>query len=212
MTRKNEQILCLTAKAVDREIQEKHGLTEINQLIDTTFGMDDVVIMSRDILEDDPNFKQLIPYALVINEKKQVLAYTRSKKLGESRLATNFSIGFGGHISVNDIAVNEGSSHISLEWTVFKSCMRELREELRFVNSHDLYDIGLYIREESNPVGEVHLGVVNIFLLLGEADPVANEKQIELLGWKDFDWLTKNKPFFEKWSQLLIDHIAEIVV
>src|ERR1044072_7133831 len=53
---------------------------------------------SRSTIETDTNFKQLIPYVVVVCGDK-ILRYRRGATGGENRLHGLFSIGIGGHIS-----------------------------------------------------------------------------------------------------------------
>src|SRR5258705_3097267 len=48
--------------------------------------------------ENDPAYKQIIPYVLLAFQDR-VLYYVRGKKAGEQRLAAKGSIGIGGHKS-----------------------------------------------------------------------------------------------------------------
>jgi len=59
----------------------------------------------RSLVEDDPSFKQLIPYVILeCNDENEtrLFRYTRGKGQGEKRLHALQSIGIGGHISVED--------------------------------------------------------------------------------------------------------------
>ena len=52
----------------------------------------------RDEVEEDPSYKQLIPYCIFRHEGR-VFHYARGAKGGESRLHAKRSVGIGGHIS-----------------------------------------------------------------------------------------------------------------
>src|SRR5262249_36192992 len=56
--------------------------------------------LPRDLAEDDPSFKQLIPY-VVLRFDGQLFHYRRATG-GEKRLWARRSIGIGGHICQND--------------------------------------------------------------------------------------------------------------
>jgi predicted NUDIX family phosphoesterase len=60
----------------------------------------------RSEMEEDPSFKQLIPYVIFRHQDDQggihLFQYTRGKGQGESRLHSKKSIGIGGHISSVD--------------------------------------------------------------------------------------------------------------
>ena len=59
----------------------------------------------RSLVEDDPSFKQLIPYVILeCNDESEtrLFRYTRGKGQGEKRLHALQSIGIGGQISGED--------------------------------------------------------------------------------------------------------------
>ena len=62
--------------------------------------------LPRSRAEDDPKFKQLIPY-VVMKYRDQVFQYTRGQGAGEKRLRALRSIGIGGHINPVDHSADE---------------------------------------------------------------------------------------------------------
>ena len=56
----------------------------------------------RDEMEQDPSFKQLIPYCL-FRHGDTLFRYTRGNAQGEKRLHAKKSVGVGGHISAEDV-------------------------------------------------------------------------------------------------------------
>src|SRR5438309_6873054 len=79
----------------------------------------------RSAMEQDPSFKQLIPYVIFRyrNSASETLLfqYTRGKGQGESRLHAKRSIGIGGHISADD----------AIQTSAYEEGMRrELEEEV----------------------------------------------------------------------------------
>src|SRR5882757_8613823 len=57
--------------------------------------------LPRPEAENDPSFKQLIPY-VVLRHGEQLFHYTRGKAGSEARLRTLRSVGIGGHICRED--------------------------------------------------------------------------------------------------------------
>src|SRR5438094_2631093 len=57
--------------------------------------------VGRSEAENNPNYKQIIPYALIAF-RKTVLHYVRGKKAGEQRLIAKGAIGGGGHMNEGD--------------------------------------------------------------------------------------------------------------
>ena len=61
-------------------------------------------------MEEDPSFKQLIPYMLFRHRSPpgpdMVFQYTRGTGMGEGRLHRKRSVGIGGHISADDVGAD----------------------------------------------------------------------------------------------------------
>ncbi len=108
--------------------------------------------MQRPLAEQDPGFRQVIPYVL-IRHNGMYLVVTRHKTQGEPRLHDKMSVGIGGHIN----PVDDGSGD-SLD----AGLRRELSEELAVDNPpgwSDLLPLGL-ICDDGDEVSKVHLGIV----------------------------------------------------
>lgn len=134
----------------------------------------------RTLVENDFNFKQLIPY-VVFRYGDTFFSYQRSTGQGESRLHGNYSIGVGGHI--NDEFLLDG-------------CWREIREEVILPSiSNDLCLVGL-INDDTNAVGRVHLGVL---FVLDAAGVVPRENTMLNAKYRTAEEL-KSLPL-ETWSQ-----------
>lgn len=152
--------------------------------------------------EEDPKLKQPIPY-LVIKRGHQVYAYKRLSGGGEKRLHNKISIGLGGHANA---VPNKDFYDVMLD-----NLSRELHEEV-FINDNKLTldTIGL-VNDDSEPVSEVHLGL----LMIGELDEsedvtVRETEQLEGF-WIDITDL-KNKDIYDKlesWSKFVADILTE---
>lgn len=157
--------------------------------------------MDRAAAEEDPSHKQLIPYC-VFRCGDRILHYTRGKAGGESRLHAKISVGVGGHVNPVDMGggkVGAAAYHAAVT--------REIEEELDLPGPHEHRIIAL-INDDSNPVGQVHLGIVHLVELtsdrvLSREDALTDLAFTELTelngGW--FDRL-------ETWSQYCIRHLA----
>jgi predicted NUDIX family phosphoesterase len=150
----------------------------------------------RSEVEDDPGFKQIIPY-VIFRCGDAVFSYTRGKSQGEARLHRLRSIGVGGHVSESDAdgRATLDAYEIALE--------RELDEEVEVDSDGTLRRVGL-INDDSTPVGQVHLGVVHLYELerpsvVPREDGLAEAQFIALA---DLDALRGQ---FETWSQICID-------
>ena len=152
--------------------------------------------------EDDPTWKQVIPYVLLEHEG-ELLAYQRGRGGGEARLAELHSIGWGGHIAAEDATIftPHGPSAYA------EAVRRELREELIFEPEIVASDrIAGLINDDSLPVGRVHIGVVHIWKLRGR-EVRKREKQIVAPRWRRLDELRapELRDKLESWSRFCVE-------
>lgn len=157
----------------------------------------------RSAAENDPNLKQIIPYAILVSGGK-VLRYKRGKKSGEQRLVAKGSIGIGGHMNDRD----EGFFALDQE-AYFAGVQREIDEEL-IVESPLENRIVALINDDSNEVGRVHLGVVHILEL---AYPRAEKRESMILGIEFLtpDQLRAERDTLETWSQICTDNLEKLL-
>ena len=147
----------------------------------------------RHQVEEDPGFKQLIPYCIFRHEGR-VFHYKRGKLQGEGRLHSKRSIGIGGHISACD-----AQSGVS----VYREAMqREIEEEVFVETRFKERCLGL-INDDETEVGRVHLGVVHLFDV--ESQEVSpNEADILDAGFLPVAELLTDLERFETWSQICL--------
>ena len=199
----DESVLVIKRELFD-EIGTFQGIsTEIDKYLPAFLNPINNFFMHRELAEDDPTHKQIIPYAIFKHGDK-FLRYLRGKKSGEQRLASKSSIGIGGHINQDDF----NSSSLEKD-TYLTGIEREINEELIINCDYNNLPIAL-INDDSNDVGQVHLGVVHLFDL--ESDQVeAGEANIENLEFLSSDDLLREKDNLESWSQICVDHLDEII-
>ena len=158
--------------------------------------------MDRAAAEEDPSFKQLIPYC-IFRCGDRILHYTRGKAGGESRLHAKISVGVGGHVN----PIDTGGGRTGPE-AYHSAVTREIEEELDLPGSHEHRIIAL-LNDESNPVGQVHLGIVHLVDLQSDAVSSREDALLDL----DFTPLADlNGPWFDRletWSQFCIRHLSE---
>lgn len=147
--------------------------------------------------EDDPNFKQLIPY-VILKWRDQVFSYTRGKRATEARLQALRSLGVGGHISADDTGLFEAPYR--------KAMFREVAEEVQLDSTYEERCVGL-INDDSSPVGQVHLGIVHVFEL-AEAKVQRREQALTRSGFAPLAQLRAEREQFETWSQFLLASTA----
>ena len=194
----DESVLVIKRELFD-EIGTFQGIsTEIDKYLPVFLNPINNFFIHRELAEDDPTHKQIIPYAIFKHGDK-FLKYLRGKKSGEQRLASKSSIGIGGHINQDDF----NSSSLEKD-TYLTGIEREINEELIINCDYNNLPIAL-INDDSNDVGQVHLGVVHLFDL--ESDQVeAGEANIENLEFLSSDDLLREKDNLESWSQICVDH------
>lgn len=158
--------------------------------------------LSRDLAEEDPSHKQIIPYA-IFRHGDRFLHYVRGGGSGEKRLASKGSIGIGGHINDSDHAV---SSLDKDTYTI--GVEREIDEELNISGNHSQKILGL-INDDSNEVGKVHLGVVHLFTLETE-EVTAGEENIADLQFLTLEQLEAHRDQLESWSQICLDGLVQL--
>lgn len=150
----------------------------------------------RDEVEQDPSYKQLIPYC-IFRHQGEVFHYRRGKAGGEGRLHSKRSIGIGGHISSTDRMDADRRYHEAMH--------REIAEEVILQAGFSDRCVGL-INDDETAVGRVHLGIVHIFDL-DSAKVLPREESILETGFAPPANLLQAREQFETWSQICLDHL-----
>lgn len=153
----------------------------------------------RPDVEQDPSFKQLIPYVIFRHRDREgrasLFQYTRGKGQGEARLHSKRSIGVGGHISADD-----RTSETAVPYA--EGMRRELSEEVSVESPWTEQCVGL-INDDESPVGQVHLGVVH---LVDVDQPAVFGRESEIIdaGFLPVKELLADLSRFETWSQICL--------
>lgn len=193
-----EQVL-VVPRSLFESIGIFHGLRTdgLDGALDRLLDPENHFFMDRAEAEQDPNFKQLIPYCL-IRSGTSVLNYTRGKSGGEARLHALRSVGVGGHIN----PVDTGGGRTGPE--AYRAAVeRELNEELVFDVAHT-NRIAALLNDDGNDVGRVHLGIVHVI----DLESTAVHAREDALADLRFNEITELKgpmfPSLETWSQFVI--------
>lgn len=193
----DENVLVVSRELFDR-LGAFEGITfETERYLPTLLDPANNHFLNRELAEEDPTHKQIIPYA-IFRCGDRFLHYVRGGGGGEKRLAAKGSIGIGGHINDTDHAAS------SLDRDTYATGVaREIDEELHLGGGHSQKILGL-INDDSNEVGRVHLGVVHLFDL--ENDEVtAAEANIENLAFYTLEELAERRDSLETWSRICLD-------
>lgn len=153
--------------------------------------------LPRSRAEDDPSFKQLIPY-VVMKHGDQIFHYKRGQGAGEKRLRALRSIGIGGHINPSD--------HAAGEHPYRQGMLREVAEEVELASAYHETCLG-FINDDSLPVGQVHLGIVHVFEL---ETPKVKRREADLTeaGFAALGELAAAQDTFETWSQFVLAELG----
>jgi predicted NUDIX family phosphoesterase len=154
--------------------------------------------------ESNPDYKQIIPYALIVFQNT-VLHYVRGKKAGEQRLIAKGSIGVGGHMNETDeslFAMDEQAYRAGVE--------REVNEEIKIDTSFEDEIVAL-LNDDSTEVGRVHLGIVHVFKL---KEPKVQKREAMITG---LTFLTKEellarRETMETWSQICLNSLDRLLL
>ncbi len=152
----DEQVLVVERKVVEQEGMF-HGLMfDVERYVRKIFAPGVPRFMRRSQAETDPNYKQIIPYVIMTHSGKY-LSYVRGRRAGETRLVGNRSIGIGGHINPGDDLPLFNADFYD---TYVTAVEREVAEEVIVDAGHTDRVVAL-LNDDSNPVGQVHLGIVH---------------------------------------------------
>lgn len=161
---------------------------------------DHVEYRPRGEMEEDPSFKQLIPYLLFrwTDDAGSVhlFEYLRGVGQGERRLHAKRSVGVGGHISTLDAAAGH-LSHVYRE-----GMRRELEEEVE-INTRYTERVAGLINDDETPVGRVHLGVVH---LCDVDEPRIGPREADILDgrFRPVREILPRLGEFESWSEIAV--------
>jgi len=153
----------------------------------------------RSELEEDPSFKQIIPYAMISNNESFFL-FKRTSNQTEKRLHNKFSLGIGGHM-------NPGNSNESKEQYLISELKRELFEEIKLLKGCFMKEIEFmgFINDDTIPVSRVHLGLL-YHIRVSNKDVVVNETDMMTADWIDKPDLAEFYEGMETWTKIAFDY------
>src|SRR5262245_42502638 len=152
----------------------------------------------RSQVEDDPGFKQIIPY-VVFRSGGEVFCYRRGQSQGESRLHRLRSLGVGGHVSEDDAM---GGRTLDAYEAALR---RELEEEVAVESPGRIHRVGL-IHDDATPGGRVPLGVVHLYEL-DRPEVTPREDGLADAGFLPIATVRSLRSEFETWSQICVESL-----
>ena len=198
MNTPNENVLVIRRSLFD-QLGSFQGINfESGKYLDAFLSRGNNFFLSRPEAENNPAYKQIIPYALIAFGNS-VVYYVRGKKAGEQRLVAKGSIGIGGHMNESDeslFALDEQAYRVGVE--------REVNEEF------DDRIVAL-LNDDTTDVGRVHLAIVHVFKL---AEPKVEKREAMITG---LTFLTKEelvarRESLETWSQICVDSLDQLLL
>lgn len=151
--------------------------------------------LPRGQVEQDPSWKQVIPYMVFENEGR-IFLMRRKADHTDLRLANNYSLGVGGHINKRDL--NGGGKGL-MAWA-----KREFEEEVDYQGKYKVEFLGI-LNHDANDVGMVHTGLV--MKITGDSSQIIvrdEHKSGELVSLEEAGKVYKQ---METWSQLVFDYL-----
>ena len=204
MNTPNENVLVVRRSLFD-QLGSFQGINfESHKYLDAFLSRGNNFFLPRPEAENNPAYKQIIPYALIAFGNR-VVYYVRGKKAGEQRLVAKGSIGIGGHMNEGDeslFALDEQAYRVGVE--------REVNEEIKIDTQFDDRIVAL-LNDDTTDVGRVHLGVVHVFKL---AEPKVEKREAMITG---LTFLTKEelvarRESLETWSQICVDSLDQLLL
>ena len=186
-------ILVIERKHIPEPLLKQGFNPASESLVKSLLENPQLLFMQRDLAENDPNYKQLIPY-VVFQSPKGFFSYQRGKASSETRLRMLRSLGVGGHIEKEDGDIGQNS--------YIKGLWRELKEEVGIDPSNNIKLLG-FINDDSNDVGKVHLGIVHLYKL-ETSDLESKELNLTDCKFSSISKIKEEEESFETWSRLLI--------
>jgi predicted NUDIX family phosphoesterase len=204
MNTPSENVLVVRRSLFD-QLGSFQGLNfEPQKYLDAFLSRGNNFFLSRPKAENDPAYKQIIPYAL-ITFANRVAYYVRGKKAGEHRLVAKGSIGIGGHMNETDeslFALDEAAYRAGVE--------REVNEEIKIDSPFEDRIVAL-LNDDTTEVGRVHLGIVHVFKLT-EPKIEKREAMITGLTFLRKEELLARRETMETWSQICLDSVERLLL
>lgn len=172
------------------EQQAWYGLKQVNEQDCMGLITSNQQFLPRPAMEQDPKYKQIIPYMVYMVEDK-VFCMQRRENASEARLAGKLTIGIGGHIRQEDMI---GKS--ILAWAE-----RELHEEVNLEGSYSTELLGM-LNDDTNAVGQVHMGLV--LLMRGTSTKISIKSELKSGTLMTLSECLEKIDQFESWSELVL--------
>jgi len=198
MKQRDESILVLPRVLIDQALAlpATPGVTVLDEAQQQQFEalvLQEGVFLPRSAMEVDPAYKQIIPYFVFVHNDR-IFVMQRSNQAGEQRLAGAYTIGIGGHVRKTD-------------WDAGPSIrawgMREFAEEVAYRGTIERVVPFGVVNDDSNLVGQVHIGFV--YVLHGSSNAIAVHSELASGQLMSRAEALALRDRMETWSQLVLD-------
>ncbi len=191
----DEQILVVPRAALFAHRPAWHGLAKIDVNHYLPIIEQHKQFRPRSLMETNPTYKQIIPY-MIFKYRDSFFLMQRKAKASEVRLQGKYTLGIGGHIRSEDLQAGS---------TLFDWARREFHEEVDYRGSMTITLLGL-LNDDTNPVGQVHIGLV--LLLQGNSEAICVKDELESGALVSLETCKTYEDRLESWSQLIISHLT----
>jgi predicted NUDIX family phosphoesterase len=197
MKKHQEHIVCIKSEKVEHR---ERGF------VDYELNRDDLMLGQRALLENDEDFRQVLPVS-IFTHNGEVWAYERTSKGGESRLHNKIAVAVGGHWDLEDLVIC--NSVIDLEASLSQTMARELQEEVKLTSSIvQTTELDKKICADDTEVDRVHLAVVYVHELDGQGIE-SSEDQLKTVGFVSPRKLLDGDYNLEGWARIICEILAD---
>ena len=205
---KHEFILAVHVDALS-DIQER-GVVGLPSTL--PFDQSKLIIAQREWLEHSDDYRQFISYTALRNARGEYFLYQRTKMAGEQKLHGKHSIGFGGHLELMDVYMNDDNG-VDVECSLDMSMQRELLEETGLAVGQLVPNNGAkmehhgWLISSRDAVDSKHIAVLNVLELSDDviADLDFSEEDQEPIGWYLLEDIITDD--LESWSEQFINRL-----
>jgi predicted NUDIX family phosphoesterase len=191
----DEEILVVKRDELFKTMPAWAGLKKVNFAQYLNLIQEKKEFLPRSLMEQDPNYKQIIPY-LVFSYNDRYFLMQRTAQATEQRLQNKYSLGIGGHIRKEDMQTD----------SLFDWARREFHEEVNYTDSFEIEPLGM-LNDDSNAVGQVHIGFV--FLLKGSSSNISVKSELKSGQLVDMQEMQYYVAKMESWSQMVYEFLKK---
>lgn len=187
-----EKVMVVHTNLIESFLSEEQFITNnISDIINIIKA--NYLFADRDYAEYASEYKQIIPYAILMNDSRYYLT-KRLRKQTEKRLHGMYSIGLGGHINPEEDLLDD---------VILGGMHRELYEEVGLKDFQMSECVGI-INDHSADVSNYHIGLV--YPLKVSANIYVREVSKMTGEWASVEDVLQRFDELESWSQIVWEY------